>query len=116
MLKRAFATQTLRELAITAIALKRYELREGKPAATLEQLVPDFLKELPRDFMDGNALKYRLTPAGPLLYSVGYDGKDDGGDSKAPKYMNFTILNGADFVWPQEASPEEVKTRFDTVK
>ena len=113
-MKRAFATQTLRELAIAAIALKRYELREGKSATTLDQLVPGFLKQLPHDFMDGKILRYKLTADGPLLYSVGNDGKDDGGDTSAAVLRNFTILDGKDFVWPQEASPEEVKARFGT--
>lgn len=107
-LQRAWAAQTLRELAVTGVALKRYLLRHGKTAPNLEALLPEFLPELPRDFMDGQVLKYN----GTWLYSAGVDGKDDGGDVTADVLRTFDILKGKDFVWPQPASAEEVTARF----
>ena len=95
-MKKAFVAQTLRELAIAGLALKRYELRYGKPAPSLEALVPEFLPAVPRDFMDGTALKYSPTNATMKLHSVGIDLRDDAGDLKS-------------LVWPQPASPEETE-------
>lgn len=91
-------------MVTTAIALKRYQLRNGKPAPSLESLVPEFLPQLPVDWMDGKALRYRLNPAGSwTLYSVGTDGKDDGGDPgfpQSPHGTTVTIESGRDLVWP----------------
>ena len=68
-------------MAITAIALARCKLRTGTLPSNLTALVPDFLRALPRDRMDGKALRYRVLPSGGyVLYSVGEDAKDDGGD------------------------------------
>ena len=84
-------------------------LRFGELPETLEQLVPEFLPNLPRDFMNGQVLHYHSG----RLYSVGLDGEDDGGQVGKTAVTGFTILDGKDFVWPQEASPEEVKARFE---
>ena len=102
-----FKNLTLHQLVITAIALKRHELRHGKPPATLDALVPEFLPSLPRDFMDGQPLRYRLNHGGSfLLYSVGDDGQDDGGNP-LPKTTQRddpgSPWNGRDWVWPQLA-------------
>ncbi|MBI4023364.1 MAG: hypothetical protein HY360_00180 [Verrucomicrobia bacterium] len=98
----AFRCETLRELTVAAIALKRQQLRYGKPPAALSALVPEFLSNLPCDYMDGKPLRYRLNRDGSFrLYSVGEDGRDDGGDPNPPvkeKYPN--LWNGHDVVWP----------------
>src|SRR5438876_1076887 len=68
-------------LAVVSIAIKRYQLRHGKLPAGLDGLVPEFLAEVPRDRMDGKPLRYRVNAqAGFMLYSVGSDGIDNGGD------------------------------------
>src|SRR5260370_224874 len=41
--KHTIESETLRELTVAAIALKRYELRHGKPAPSLAPSVPGFL-------------------------------------------------------------------------
>jgi hypothetical protein len=97
---------TLHELAATAMALKRYELRHGKPPASLDGLVPELLPGVPRDYMDGRPLRYRLGPDGSFtLYSVGEDGVDSGG-SPAPRPTQGSSLwdypwTGPDWVWPR---------------
>jgi len=101
----AFKNLTLHQLVITAIALKRHELRHGELPATLDALVPEFLASLPRDFMDGQPLRYRLSHGGSfLLYSVGDDAWDDGGEpfptttqSDDARYL----WNGRDWLWPK---------------
>jgi hypothetical protein len=109
--RRALVCETLRELTVAAVALKRYELRHGKPAPNLAALVPEFLPELPRDYMDGQPLRYRLNPDGSfLLYSVGQDGRDDGGDATPSSGAGTrpNLQNGRDLVWPAPASAEEI--------
>ena len=97
---------TLHEMVITAIAIKRYELKHGKAPADLAALVPEFLSNLPLDLMDGQPLRYRLEENGRFkLYSVGADGHDDGG-AGAPGLVDNRVgypqpWTGKDWVWPQ---------------
>jgi hypothetical protein len=107
-----FRSLTLREMTTTAIALKRHELRHGRPPASLEALVPEFLSALPRDLMDGQPLRYRLKPDGSfVLYSVGENGRDDGGNPRSEAARGKEgndLLSGRDWVWPQ-AVPASVR-------
>ncbi|NBR87269.1 MAG: hypothetical protein EB082_13595 [Verrucomicrobia bacterium] len=104
--------ETCHRLTFTAIALHRHRLKHGKFPASLGALVPEFLAEVPRDFMDGQPLRYQLQPDGQFrLWSVGEDFKDDGGDPTpvgAPSINPFDWLAGRDWVWPQAASEAEV--------
>jgi hypothetical protein len=73
-------TQTEINLALVACALERHRLARGHFPETLDALAPEFLEKLPRDIINGEPLKYRLTSAGRfVLYSVGWNEKDDGG-------------------------------------
>jgi hypothetical protein len=97
---------TLHEMVITAIAIKRHELRHGKPPASLTALVPDFLAAAPSDLMDGQPLRYRLNSDGSfVLYSVGEDGQDGGGDPSTAdsdqERQNKSPWAGRDWVWPR---------------
>jgi hypothetical protein len=108
MVKRAMRAETDRSLAIAAIALKRFELRHGKKPASLGTLVPEFLDSVPIDYMDGTPLKYRLKPDGNcILYSVGEDGKDDGGSTETSKPGSTALSDRKDYVWPEPASAQE---------
>ena len=112
---RAFSAETQRDLAVAAIAIKRYQLRYGKLPADLGALVPEFLAEAPRDRMDGKPLRYRVNAqAGFMLYSVGSDGTDNGGDGAqangpSPTTPPNNWLSGKDWVWPQPASRQEIE-------
>jgi tetratricopeptide (TPR) repeat protein len=102
-------TETRREMTVAAIALKRYRLRTGLNAPSLAALVPDFLPALPRDCYDGQHLRYRSEPGnGFVLYSVGENGKDDGGDPGADNWSSRSWQAGRDLVWPQPATAAEV--------
>jgi hypothetical protein len=102
------ATETARRLTITAIALERHHLQHNSYPAILNDLVPAFLPQVPTDFMDGKPLRYRLQPGGNfLLYSVGEDGKDDGGDA-TPSVSATDWTRARDLVWPRAATPQEV--------
>jgi hypothetical protein len=103
---RACRYEAQREMTIAAIALKRYQLRHGKYPKTLDELVPEFLREVPVDWMDGQKLRYRPEGETFVLWSVGEDGKDDNGTPNQSDSPSF--WNGKDFVWPQPASEAEV--------
>jgi hypothetical protein len=109
-LQKIATVETERRLAITAIAIKRYELKNQKSPLDLAALVPEFLAAVPIDPMSGKPFCYRLkNDGGYVLYSVGTDGKDDGGDATASKSADLPGLwAGRDAVWPSAASDEEV--------
>jgi hypothetical protein len=69
-------------LAVTALAVERYRLARGGLPQALDQLVPDYLAAVPQDPFDGTPLRYQRTDRGFLVYSVGEDGKDDGGKER----------------------------------
>lgn len=103
-----------RRLLVTAIALKRYQLRHGNYPADLKALIPEFLRQVPIDLMDGQPLRYHRKPDGKfLLYSVGEDGEDNGGDAaEIAGSKSKGWLKGHDAVWPQPAAAEEIAAYF----
>jgi hypothetical protein len=63
------------------VAVERYRLaHDGKWPESLAALMPDLLKEIPNDPFDGKPLRYKKLPDGVMVYSVGEDGVDDGGN------------------------------------
>jgi hypothetical protein len=89
---RHFRALATRRLAATALGLRLYEIDHGQRAETLAELVPEYLEELPEDPFahGGRALSYLPRAAHPIVYSVGENGVDDGGD---PKRQN-TVTKG----------------------
>lgn len=68
------------QICTLACALERRRLAEGQFPETLEALAPKYVTALPHDVITGAPLIYRRTEDGHfLLYSVGMNGKDDGG-------------------------------------
>jgi len=66
-------------LAIT-LAIRAYRLTRGHIPNALSELRPEYLKTLPSDpFGPGKPFNYRPLAKDYLLYSIGPDGKDDGG-------------------------------------
>jgi hypothetical protein len=66
--------------AVTAIAVARFRRDTGRLPASLNELAPTYLPEVPQDPASGQPLLYKVTPEAFTIYSVGPDGKDDGGD------------------------------------
>jgi hypothetical protein len=63
-----------------ALAIERYRREAGRLPATLDELVPKHMAKVPLDPCGGQPFRYRLTEGGKfLLYSVGWNEKDDGG-------------------------------------
>ena len=116
---RAVDCETSRQLVLTAIALKRYELAHQTAPSTLQALVPEFLAQIPVDYMDGQPLRYRLNEdASFRLWSVGHDQRDDGGNATPTGEGSGpgSLLKARDIVWPDPASPEETATANRTKK
>ena len=67
------------ELNDLAFALAAYRADHGAYPDKLGDLVPDYVEKLPTDLFGGSKLHYRRESTGYLLYSVGPNGKDDGG-------------------------------------
>jgi hypothetical protein len=62
-----------------AFALAAYRSDNGRYPARLDDLAPKYLATIPGDLFSGKPLIYRPTENGYLFYSVGVNGKDDGG-------------------------------------
>jgi hypothetical protein len=72
--------QTKVDEAQIVCALERYHLAHNQYPEMLDELVPQFIGKLPHDIVGGAPLKYRSTADGRfLLYSVGWNETDDGG-------------------------------------
>ena len=101
-------TETERQMTLAAIALKRFELRHGKLPSSLEALVPEVLAAVPYDYMSAKPLCYRVGNDGRyVIYSVGEDGKDDGGDPTPGPGQASGLWTGRDAVWPSPAKERE---------
>jgi hypothetical protein len=73
--------QGLRNLRV-ALALAAYERDHGTYPKSLDALAPKYLAKVPDDLFAGKPLAYQPAENGYLLYSVGPNGKDDGGRSR----------------------------------
>lgn len=80
--KKIFHTHATVRMAGLACALERFRIANARYPERLEELTPQFIKKLPHDPCDGQPFHYRITPEGYLLYSIGADRKDDGGNIK----------------------------------
>jgi len=109
LLGRAFAGEVLRRVCVVALALERHRLRHGEPPARLEDLDTDLSPVPAVDPVDGAALRYRREEAGSfVLYSVGLDGRDDGGDGRGVVEPQRGPRHVADIVWPRRATAREI--------
>jgi hypothetical protein len=108
MIRKACENDNRVSLAVCAIALERWRNRDGHYPESLGQLVPEFLAELPRDHIDGKAIRYRRTDSYFVLWSIGLNGVDEGGDDTPIKSKPLSYHSRNDLVWPRPASPSEV--------
>jgi hypothetical protein len=115
MVRKTLMTEAVRDLAMSAIGLKRYQLQHGRLPDALAELVPEFLPAVPIDPYDGKPIKYHPYDDGAfLLYSVGKDGADDGGDPSpvSGRSDSFSWFDSRDMVWPLPASAAEVENFY----
>ena len=107
---KAAAAQAAVDEAVIACALERCRQDNGQFPESLGALVPAFSSQLPNDVISGEPYIYHLTSDQPsqssgsasgqfVLYSVGWDTKDDGG---VPGKTLFDEKQG-DWVWQYPA-------------
>jgi internalin A len=71
-----------REMVRVVVAAAQLKAKTGKWPAKVEELAPSVLKELPKDMYSANGalpFRYVVKQNGVRVYSVGENGKDDGG-------------------------------------
>ena len=91
--------QTKANQTLIVCALERYRLAHGGYPESLDALVPQFIAKLPHDIIGGQPLKYRRADDGQfLLYSVGWNEKDDGGQIALTENGSVDAARG-DWVW-----------------
>jgi len=100
-LDKAAVRQVTVALARVACALERYRLANDGYPQRLGELTPRFITELPVDPVDGGSLRYRHEPPGHfVLYSVGLNGRDDGGQPARPaESSDRRRADDDDIVW-----------------
>jgi RNA polymerase sigma-70 factor (ECF subfamily) len=77
-------------LAVVGYQLKRHKKEHGAYPESLAALTPEFMAEVPLDEFDGKPLRYRREGEGFILYSVGTNLVDDGGEDSR---------GAGDYVW-----------------
>jgi hypothetical protein len=70
--------------ALVAVAAERYRREHGEWPNAAADLVPGYLPAAPLDPFDGASLRYKRVNGGAVVYSVGEDAHDNGGDPTPP--------------------------------
>ncbi|MHC4800215.1 MAG: hypothetical protein ACYTF1_26540, partial [Planctomycetota bacterium] len=108
--------------ARAALACERYRLANKKFPEKLYQLVPDYLDKVPLDPFDDKPLRYRMDEDAIIVYSVGEDGIDNGGDvehrttKECPSDWGFVLLKPAyRNLPPEQKAPTTQSTPPQTI-
>jgi hypothetical protein len=80
--------QALLRCASVALAAERFRLEHQRWPESLTTLVPAYLSDIPTDPYDGQPLRLRRVDSGIVIYSVGPDREDNGGN------LDRSNLNG----------------------
>ena len=67
------------DFSFLSLALAGYHYDRGSYPNNLAELCPKYIGAIPKDVFSGEDYHYKLEKDGYLLYSVGPNGKDDGG-------------------------------------
>ncbi|MCR9116777.1 MAG: hypothetical protein NXI22_07475 [bacterium] len=67
-------------ITATQIAIELYRRKHDQFPQDLEDLVPEYLEKVPTDPFAGTPLQYRVDAAHVVVYSVGLDRTDNGGE------------------------------------
>lgn len=87
--------------ALIACALERKRLADGAVPETLQSLAPKYLDHVPNDPITGEPYRYmQLSKDRFVLYSPGWDQKDDGGNPATTKGTKFEQdPKAGDWIW-----------------
>lgn len=89
-------TAELRCAAVMA-AVERFRLKYQRWPESLAKLMPEFLTRVPLDPCTGLPLLYRRLPDGVVIYSVGSDGQDNGGNINHHPMLGALRVAGFDW-------------------
>jgi len=89
--QRSASGQFYTDAARIACALERFRLAEGKYPEALTALSPRFIDAIPNDVIGGKPLHYRTTTDGYVLYSIGWNQADDGGEVAWKRESRTTV-------------------------
>jgi len=76
--------QSMYDQAAIACALERYRIGKGTYPDSLYKLSPTFMKQMPLDIITGQPIRYRRKENIFLLYSLGWEQRDEGGLQTLP--------------------------------
>ena len=92
--------QSFADSARVACALERYRIANGRLPDTLAPLAPKFIDRIPTDVIDGQPWRYHtLAAGGYVVYSIGWNQKDDGGVPGLREYSTSVDIAQGDWVW-----------------
>ncbi len=95
-----FANAQARERFIIAtLAVRLFKMEKGGYPEKLDELVPEYLDEVPLDPFALKPLRYKKREGKWIIYSIGPDGKDDGG---LKKYVPYKTEEGTDLIFEVE--------------
>jgi hypothetical protein len=86
-------------VAAVAFALKLYKAEHGSYPESPHVLAPDILRAVPTDPFTGKPLVYVRGGEGFLVYSIGLNGKDDGGLKETEKEGKKLNAGTDDIAW-----------------
>jgi hypothetical protein len=100
----AFQVDALASLSDLARAAEGFRLLHGSYPTSLNDLVPEFIDQVPLDPYGGAPLRAIVADGGLVLYSVGWDGEDNGGretlsrdENQKPLLSDWTFCLGGTF-------------------
>ncbi|MFO0808114.1 MAG: hypothetical protein U0746_05790 [Gemmataceae bacterium] len=100
--------------ARTALAAERFRRAQGRWPTAIDELVPAYLRSVPLDPFDLKPLKLAKKPDGIVIYSIGTDNTDNGGEVLA--FPDFTAMTDSGVrLWDvsaRHASPPLPKVEF----
>jgi hypothetical protein len=99
-----------RRMAAIALAIRLYEIDHSAWPRTLDELVPDYLASMPKDPFgeQGATFVYAPDREEPVLYSVGENGIDDGGE---PPFEGLDCGRRCDLVFYLNGDPNRRRRR-----
>jgi hypothetical protein len=115
MMKEHYLCLATRRLAAGALAMRLYAVEhEGQLPAEFSQLTPSYLARVPADPLarQGAELRYVPDAKRPIIYSVGVNGRDDGGsDRMKSNYLEYRLSLGEDAVVHLRVQPRKFSER-----
>jgi hypothetical protein len=93
---RVASVETRIRQARIACAIQRYALTEKTLPSSLNQVLPHYLERIPVDIVNGEPMRYRSNGKDYVLWSIGWNEKDDGGEASSGEQSPEKKL---DWVW-----------------